>query len=142
MTVPRLQRPRSLPSRWQPALRYLLLIVVGLTMLYPLLWMIGGAFKSHGAQFVGTVRVVDPEHPAIKSVPDGFTLNDEWYVFMHSDTKNMHVLAMLDPGAERAKLRTYLVDAGRPAALAQGRGCRKPGEARARDFGVPSNQRT
>lgn len=69
--------------------------------------MIGGAFKSHGAQFVGTVRVVDPEHPAIKSVPDGFTINDEWYVFMHSDTENMHVLAALDPGTEREKQEQY-----------------------------------
>jgi hypothetical protein len=69
--------------------------------------MIGGAFKSHGAQFTGAVRVIDPKHPAIASVPDGFTIKDEWYVFTHLDTKNMHVLAMLDPGDERAKQEQY-----------------------------------
>ncbi len=69
--------------------------------------IVGGAFKSHGAQFVGTLRVIDPKHPAIAAVPDGFTINDEWYVFTHLDTANMHVLAMLDPGAERAKQEQY-----------------------------------
>jgi type 1 glutamine amidotransferase len=69
--------------------------------------IIGGAFKSHGKQFVGTVRVVDPKHPAIAAVPDGFTINDEWYVFTHLDTKNMHVLALLDPAGERANQEQY-----------------------------------
>ena len=69
--------------------------------------IVGGAFKSHGKQFSGKVRVVDPKHPAIASVPDGFMLLDEWYVYTHLDTANMHVLAMLDPGDERAKQEQY-----------------------------------
>jgi type 1 glutamine amidotransferase len=69
--------------------------------------IVGGAFKSHGKQFSGTVRVVDSKHAAIASVPDGFALLDEWYVFTHLDTANMHVLAMLDPGEERAKQEQY-----------------------------------
>lgn len=69
--------------------------------------IVGGAFKSHGRQFSGTVRVATPNHPAIKSVPDGFQLLDEWYVFTHLDTTNMHVLAMLDPSDERAKQEQY-----------------------------------
>lgn len=69
--------------------------------------IVGGAFKSHGKQFSGKVRVVDPKHPAIASVPDGFMLLDEWYVYTHLDTTNMHVLAMLDPGDERAKQEQY-----------------------------------
>lgn len=73
--------------------------------------IVGGAFKSHGKQFSGTVRVVDPKHAAIKSVPDGFTIADEWYVFTHLDTANMHVLAMLDPGEERAKQEQYNIPA-------------------------------
>lgn len=69
--------------------------------------IVGGAFKSHGKQFSGKVRVVDPNHAAIKSVPDGFMLLDEWYVYTHLDTANMHVLAMLDPADERAKQEQY-----------------------------------
>jgi hypothetical protein len=69
--------------------------------------LVGGAFKTHGQQFVGTVRVVDPDHPAIAAVPDGFQMKDEWYVFTHLDTKHMHVLAMLDPGDEREKQEKY-----------------------------------
>ncbi len=73
----------------------------------PYTQIVGGAFKSHGKQFSGTVRVVDPKHPAIKAVPDGFKIADEWYVFTHLDTANMHVLAMLDPGDERAQQEQY-----------------------------------
>ena len=41
-------RKRRPVSAWaQPVLRYLVLIAVGLVMLYPLLWMIGGAFKPN-----------------------------------------------------------------------------------------------
>jgi len=71
--------------------------------------IIGGAFAGHGKQFTGTLRVVDKKHPAIASVPDGFQLLDEWYTFTHLDTRNMHVLALLDPGDERGKQPMYNV---------------------------------
>ncbi len=71
--------------------------------------MIGGAFAGHGKQFRGTIKVVDPKHPAIASVPDGFSIPDEWYVFHHLDTKNIHVLALLDPGDERKNQEMYNV---------------------------------
>ncbi len=71
--------------------------------------LIGGAFSGHGKQFRGTLKVVDPKHPAIASVPDGFSILDEWYTFTHLDTKNMHVLALLDPGDERKNQEMYNV---------------------------------
>lgn len=69
--------------------------------------LIGGAFAGHGKQFRGTLKVVDPKHPAIASVPDGFSILDEWYTFTHLDTRNMHVLALLDPGDERKNQEMY-----------------------------------
>jgi type 1 glutamine amidotransferase len=75
----------------------------------PYTTIIGGAFAGHGKQFRGTLKVVDPKHPAIKSVPDGFSVPDEWYTFHHLDTKNMHVLALLDPGDERKTQEMYNV---------------------------------
>ena len=73
--------------------------------------MIGAAFRGHGRQFRGTVRVVDPEHPTMASIPDGFSLLDEWYVFQQMSTDDIHVLALLDPGPEREKQKLYDIDA-------------------------------
>lgn len=72
--------------------------------------MIGASFRGHGAQFVGTVRVVDASHPTMASIPDGFTIKDEWYVFQQMRTDEIHVLALLDPGAERAKQKQYDIE--------------------------------
>jgi type 1 glutamine amidotransferase len=69
--------------------------------------MIGGAFAGHGKQFSGAIKVVDAKHPAFGGFKDGYMLLDEWYTFHHLDTKNMHVIALLDPGDERAKQEMY-----------------------------------
>lgn len=73
----------------------------------PYLDVLGGEFRGHGQQFVGTLRVVDPEHPAMAHVKDGWQINDEWYLFTGLQDKTMHVLALLDPGEERAKQDKY-----------------------------------
>ena len=65
--------------------------------------MIGAAFASHGAQFEGTVKVVDAAHPAMKSIPQDWQIKDEWYTFNHWNNKNLRVLALLDPGAKERK---------------------------------------
>lgn len=73
----------------------------------PYLDMLGGEFAGHGAQFVGTLKVVDPDHPTMARVKDGWQINDEWYYFSHLQDKTMHVLALLDPGTEREKQEKY-----------------------------------
>lgn len=73
----------------------------------PYIKMIGGEFRTHGEQFVGTVRVVDPSHPAVASLPDGLRINEEWYMFRNLDKESIHVMALLDPGDERQKQEAY-----------------------------------
>ncbi|NLN92476.1 MAG: ThuA domain-containing protein [Candidatus Hydrogenedens sp.] len=73
----------------------------------PYIEMLGGEFKTHGAQFKGTVRKVSPEHPAIASLPDRWTLQDEWYLFTHLNEAHMHVLALLEIGEERERQDIY-----------------------------------
>lgn len=69
--------------------------------------MIGAEFAGHGSQFEGVIRVVDASHPTMAHVPDGWKLNEEWYTF-HKFTKDtLHVLALMDPGEERAKQAMY-----------------------------------
>lgn len=73
----------------------------------PFIEALGGAFRAHGRQFVGTVRAADPDHPAMEGIPESFRLHDEWYLFSHVDREDMHVLALLDPGDEREKQKMY-----------------------------------
>lgn len=73
----------------------------------PYIAMIGAEFKTHGQQFVGKVQVVDPQHPAMARVPDGWEFNEEWYLFHKFNVDAIHVLALMDPGAERAKQEMY-----------------------------------
>lgn len=75
----------------------------------PFLKMIGGEFKTHGKQFAGTLKVVDPAHPAMARFPKDWTIQDEWYMFINLNTTDMHVLALLDPGEERGKQEMYNV---------------------------------
>lgn len=72
----------------------------------PYIKMLGGEFRAHGAQFVGTVRVVDTDHPTMANVPAEWSIKDEWYLFKNLNP-NMHVLAVLDSGAEREKQEMY-----------------------------------
>lgn len=73
----------------------------------PYIAMLGGEFRTHGEQFTGTVRVVDPDHPAMAGWPAQWQVLDEWYLFRNLGTDTIHVLALLDPGAERAKQELY-----------------------------------
>lgn len=69
----------------------------------PYLKMLGGEFLTHGAQFAGTVKVIDKTHPTMANIPAEWTVNEEWYRFKSFNADTMHVLAVLDPGAEREK---------------------------------------
>ncbi len=75
----------------------------------PYLDTLGGEFRGHGAQFEGTLRVVDPTHPAMAHIEDGWKIADEWYLFTEFQDETMHVLALLDPGEERTKQEKYVV---------------------------------
>jgi hypothetical protein len=77
----------------------------------PYVKMLGAEFKGHGAQFEGTVKVVDPKHPTMAGVPSPWRIKDEWYTFINLNKDSMHVLALLDPGDERAKQEMYNVPA-------------------------------
>ena len=63
--------------------------------------MMGGAlFANHPAgalQFQdATVRVEDPDHPAMQGIPAAWVRNDEWYNFTAEPRGKVHVLATLD----------------------------------------------
>ncbi len=75
--------------------------------LTPFVEMIGGEFETHGAQFKATVKPVDPGHPAIADIPANWNFADEWYISKNLNTAKMHVLALLEIGAERAKQEKY-----------------------------------
>ena len=73
--------------------------------------MIGAEFETHGAQFAGTIIKTSPDHPAVASLPERWTLQDEWYLFSHLNKEAMHVLAVLEPGDERQKQEMYNIPA-------------------------------
>lgn len=75
----------------------------------PYLKMVGAEFTSHGAQFKGTLKIVDPTHPTMEDVPKDWSFDEEWYLFNHFNTDSMHVLALLDPGEEGAKQDKYRI---------------------------------
>jgi type 1 glutamine amidotransferase len=77
------------------------------TKLTPFVEMIGGEFDTHGGQFKGTVKPVSPGHPAIADIPANWNFADEWYISKNLNTAKMHVLALLEIGAERAKQEKY-----------------------------------
>jgi len=68
---------------------------------------LGGEFQVHGAQFAGTVRTVDEDHPAMIDFPQDWKIKDEWYLFKNLNKDRMHVLAVLDAGEERSKQEMY-----------------------------------
>lgn len=73
----------------------------------PYLDMLGGEFRGHGQQFVGTLHVTDPDHPTMAHVKDGWQINDEWYLFTRFQDQSMHILALLDPGEQRTIQEKY-----------------------------------
>lgn len=64
------------PAKWQPVLRYGVLLAVGLAMLYPLLWMVGGAFKPNSEIF-GSIRFW-PQQPTLEGVVQGWKTGTEF----------------------------------------------------------------
>lgn len=77
----------------------------------PYLEMLGGEFRAHGRQFPGTLKVVDPDHPTVASIPEDWTVHDEWYLFRNLNEDDLHVLALMDPGGERENQEMYNIPA-------------------------------
>lgn len=73
----------------------------------PFTEMLGAQFAAHGRQFEGTIKVVDPTHPAMMANPQNWVIKDEWYLFKEMNKDNIHVLATFDPGAERELEKKY-----------------------------------
>ena len=71
--------------------------------------LIGAQFKTHGKQFKGSIKVVDPTHPTMAETPQPWVVNDEYYVFNNLNKKNIHVLAMLETGEEGKKQDKYAI---------------------------------
>jgi uncharacterized protein len=73
----------------------------------PYIQMLGAEFVTHGAQFKGTIKKIDKDHPAVVSLPESWELQDEWYLFRRFNKETMHVLALLDPGDTGRKQKIY-----------------------------------
>jgi oligogalacturonide transport system permease protein len=58
------------------ALRYTVLVVIGLLMLYPLFWMIGGAFKPNHEIFSSIGFI--PQHPTLDGFVKGWQTSTEY----------------------------------------------------------------
>lgn len=71
-------RPLRRPSRQRmnAIMRYAILIGVGFLMLYPLLWMIGGAFKPNHEIF-GSIGFI-PQEPTLDGVIKGWNTSTEY----------------------------------------------------------------
>ncbi len=57
--------------------------------------IIGGAFKTHGAQAATIMKIHDPSHPATKMLEPGWTITDEIYQFDRFN-KDTHLLISVD----------------------------------------------
>ena len=73
----------------------------------PYIELLGGEFLSHGQQFAGKLRIVDPDHPTMANIPPDWTIMDEWYVFKNMATDRIHVLALLDTASDPHGQETY-----------------------------------
>lgn len=73
----------------------------------PFISMVGGEFRAHGRQFKGTLKVVDPSHPTAASLPNDWSILEEWYLFRNLNKESIHVVALFDPGSEREKQKMY-----------------------------------
>jgi uncharacterized protein len=58
--------------------------------------MIGGAFRSHGAQVTVDCLNEDPKHPACRHLGPVWTLHDEIYIFRNYSQDKVHNLLSLD----------------------------------------------
>ncbi len=66
----------------------------------PYIQMLGGEFLRHGDQFSASLIRFDGAHAAMASVPDGYTLQEEWYLFTNLDLDSIHALAVIDTRGE------------------------------------------
>src|SRR5262249_2576633 len=66
----------ALRARIQPLLRYGVLIGVGFIMIYPLLWMIGGAFKPNSEIFSSIGFI--PQNPTLDGFEKGWKTSTEY----------------------------------------------------------------
>lgn len=62
----------------------------------PYVQMIGGEFKSHGAQAAVEAIVVDQEHPSCKHLGEKFAVYDEIYLLNGYERTKTHELLVLD----------------------------------------------
>ncbi|HNR30594.1 MAG TPA: ThuA domain-containing protein [Candidatus Hydrogenedentes bacterium] len=69
--------------------------------------MVGGEFRTHGPQFKGTLKVVDPAHPIMAGQPAEWEVMEEWYLHRNFNAKTMRVLATLDPGRAGRRVKGY-----------------------------------
>jgi oligogalacturonide transport system permease protein len=76
--VNRLRASRRMPrsGRFNAIVRYTILIGVGFLMLYPLLWMIGGAFKPNHEIF-GSIGFI-PHEPTLDGLRQGWQTSTEY----------------------------------------------------------------
>jgi uncharacterized protein len=58
--------------------------------------MLGGEFATHKAQVGVTPIRHDPEHPAVKPIPEGFQVFDEIYIFKSFEKTQVHGLLGLN----------------------------------------------
>jgi type 1 glutamine amidotransferase len=58
--------------------------------------LVGAYFKRHPAVQPAVIRVEDPSHPSMASLPASWTRTDEWYDFRTNPRGAVHVLATVD----------------------------------------------
>jgi uncharacterized protein len=64
--------------------------------------LLGGVtYSPHPAYQQGTVLVEDRTHPATRSLPESFSMGDEWYEFSESPRGRVRVLASADETSYR-----------------------------------------
>jgi hypothetical protein len=62
--------------------------------------MIGAYFDHHPKGTpIGTVRIIDPNHPATRGLQAEVTRTDEWYHFKNFDPSKVHALIEFEPGS-------------------------------------------
>ena len=75
----------------------------------PYIDLLGGEFLTHGRQFEGKLRVVDPDHPTMAHIPQDWRVLDEWYSFKNFKTDRIHVLALLDTSSDPHGQQIYKI---------------------------------
>lgn len=87
LTPQELRRRRR--ARVNALVRYLLLVVVGLIMIYPLIWLIGASFKTNGEMF--SSPWFWPEDPTVQGYISGWKTSTP-YTFGHFFINSMQIV--------------------------------------------------